>query len=716
MTRHSYIRPIVLTLFVQAGLIFLYAPRTWSAISDPAEKLILGFEQVGLSRGAYISRQETSGREGWFYLLNRPKGCDFAARFEWPGATNRAWTWQCRHGDHTEGEMALVAAIAPVDRDEQKATYHRSEFLSYFYPNIQRGFVEARLLMTSFQWLTKARPDLRDWSGYDLLRVDVRCDAAGVELRLAVEDTVLEPPVMRSYALPANKWITVELDLREAERVRALDLTRMANFWLMARSSVRATARIDNIRIAKRDAPFVHECLQDSSSMAVPAVWTDVLHTRSTAKPDRVPVTLTEAVTVARGSVVPFGWVSAYDNQHILVAYCADDKAKAVYTNDGGSHWKPLADPTIRNLDHGTARGCAIDAQGDGIAVSSGPGCAGVGIANPRQHLTKYSFTGKDWDVRFPVILDSDIRHCSSNVSVTRLRSGPQQGRLWASWGQIGREHVMEVHAKFSDDDGMTWIPWGKGAALPGSKAAEWSDGTYSYPETVVTPYSEHVACLWRHKRQAGVMWSVFDGSKWSTPTEVSPASLDDMDGAYRATMSAVTKGDREIFFTATGLDRVLHWDGKTWLTELIRIEDGGMLSLAGNVVSLFTSGKVNRRWKGLHWQRRTAIQSYHRLPNGIWEGPVDLTGEITIHEYRSLAGFSVPAYSPENYIPLVWSDFDEGTVKLLKVPVPFTIPKGIASKVLLERQLLEECPLCDMDFDVKAGMDSCPNAALIRR
>jgi len=314
-----------MALFVQAGLIFLYAPRTWSAISDPAEKLILGFEQVELSRGAYISRQETSGREGWFYLLKHPKGCDFAARFECPGATNRAWTWQCRHGDHTEGEMALVAAIAPVDRDEQMATYHRTEFLSYFYPNIQRGFVEARLLMTSFQWLSKARPDLRDWSGYDLLRVDVWCDAAGVELRLAVEDTVLEPPVMRRYAVPANKWVTVELDLREAERVRVLDLTRMTNFWLMARSSVRATARIDNIRVAKRDAPVTHERLQDSSSMALPAVCANVPSTYLRDKPDRAPVTLTEPVTVVRGSVVPFGWVSAYDNQHILVAYCADD-------------------------------------------------------------------------------------------------------------------------------------------------------------------------------------------------------------------------------------------------------------------------------------------------------------------------------------------------------------------------------------------------------
>jgi hypothetical protein len=232
------------------------------------------------------------------------------------------------------------------------------------------------------------------------------------------------------------------------------------------------------------------------------------------------------------------------------------------------------------------------------------------------------------------------------------------------------------VHAKYSDDDGRTWIPWGKGAALPGSQSADWSNGTYGYPETVVCPYKEHIACFWRHKRNCGAKWSVYDGSDWSTPAEVLPITLDDMDGAYRATMSAITKGDREIFFTATGLKTVLRWDGKSWHAEPVRIEDGGMLSLAGDVIALFTSGKVNRRWKGLRWQRRTILHCYQRLPSGRWEGPVGLTPEFAIDEYRSLAGFSVPPYSPENFVPLVWSDHDEGTVKLLKVPVPLTLGK----------------------------------------
>jgi hypothetical protein len=137
--------------------------------------------------------------------------------------------------------------------------------------------------------------------------------------------------------------------------------------------------------------------------------------------------------------------------------------------------------------------------------------------------------------------------------------------------------------------------------------------------------------------------------------------------------MSAVTKADREIFFTATGLNTVLRWDGKSWHNESVRIEDGGMLSLAGDVVTLFTSGKVDRRWKGVRWQRRAILRCYQRSPNGRWEGPLDLTPEFTIDEYRSLAGFSVPPYAPANFIPLAFSDYDEGTVKLLKVPVPLT-------------------------------------------
>jgi len=641
------------------------------------EKVILGFEEKELGRSDEVSREEKPGRESWFYLLEQPKGSDFAARFEWPGATNRAWTWRCRRGAHTEGEMALVATVGPPNPQGLKPTYRQTDFLSYYYPNL-RGNFEAHHLMTSFQWLAKADPALRNWSGYDLMRVDVRCDALPVELRLALEDNVLEPPVMRVYRIPAGRWVTIELDLNEAVKARGLKLARIANFWLLGRGSKRADVRIDNIRVVKRGVPVEHDLIQSETPRTFPfdrRKRPQAMNLPSGLRPDRAPVQLAEPVVVARGSIVPFGWVSAYDNRFLLVAYSFTEGtskpiAKTAYTDDGGRTWNALSPPAARNLDHGTARGCAVGATGDGVAVSSGPGCAGLGCANPRQHLTKYTFTGTGWRAEFPTILDSDIRHCGSNASVVRLSSGPYRGRLWASWGQIGRSHRINVHAKFSDDDGRTWVPWGSGAAIPGSEAAPWSNGTYSYPQTVITPCKDHVACFWRHSRDGGVLWSVYEGSRWSPPSEVSPITLNRMDGAYRATMSAVTKGETEVFFTATGMGTVVRWDGTSWIAAPIRCEDGGMLSLAGDVVTLFTAGTVNRRWKGIDWSRRAVLRYYRRSGTGRWEGPHDLTNEFSIHEYRSLAGFCVPPYAPPNYVPLVWSDFDEGTIKLLKVPV----------------------------------------------
>jgi hypothetical protein len=164
----------------------------------------------------------------------------------------------------------------------------------------------------------------------------------------------------------------------------------------------------------------------------------------------------------------------------------------------------------------------------------------------PRSHFTKYTFTGEGWKTRVPDVLDADLRHCNWNASVTRLLRGPYRGRLWASWGQIDRNHAVTVHAKYSDDDGRVWIPWGRGAELPGGSRGWWDD-TLSY-----------------------------------------------------------------------------------------------------------------------HW----------RSPEGRWEGPVTLVPEFMIDEIKSLPGFSVPRYSPPNFVPLAWSDAGEGVVKLLRVPIPPRRPR----------------------------------------
>ena len=642
-----------------------------------SQKLILGFEKEELLRTEWTSREEKPGKT-WFYLLDRPQGFDFVARFEAPGQTNRAWTWACRPGEHTQGELALAASVGPPNPDNTPPTYRQTDFLSYYYPSLKRQ--EAYQLISTFQWFAKGRPELRDWRGYDLLRIDARSDGSPVELRLAVEDDIIEPPVVTTYCLLQGRWMTIELDLGSAVRARELDLSRMADFWLLGLAQRRATVRLDNVRLAKRGTPADFEVLRDPRPLAVTyhkPPKPQIPDRGELSNPDRSPIELGQPVVVAKGAHVMFGWVAAWDNNHLFVTL-ADmsvpqktsprGACRALESRDGGKTWAEVGNPLIAVLDHQSTRGEAIDPWGDGAALASTPGCAGIGRATPRFHITKYTFTKNGWQSRVPDILDADLRHCGWNAAVTRVLRGPYQGRLWASWGQIDRNHAVSVHVKYSDDDGRSWIPWGRGAELPGSSRGWWND-TYMYPVTAITPYGNHVAVFWQHLNSREILWSRYGGDRWSEP-EVVPNLSVRWNGAYQA-MSLVTVGEKEVFLTATGLGTVLRWDGLHWQREPVTVENG-TLSLAGVTVTVFSAGKAESRQTFNYPATRKAVLSYlWRAPEGRWEGPVTLVPEFKIEELRSMSGFSVPRYSPPNFVPLAWGDADEGVVKLLRVPIP---------------------------------------------
>ena len=276
-------------------------------------KLILGFEKEELVRLPEVVRGVKPGRDSWFFLIELDDGFDFAARFEWPGATNRAWTWRCRRGKHTQGETALVANVGPANPYHAKSTYDQTPFLSYFYPDI-RGKREAYLLMTTFEYTAKADRRLRNWSGYDFLRIDVLCDVPETEIRLAVEDEEIEPPVVRTYNAPAGRWVTLQLDLRKAAALRGLNLKLIANFWLLGKSARRGTVRIDNIRVVRRNVLPPLKVLTDptplTSHLKPVAPKGERAAPPRLPAPDRSPVRLSKPLLVTKGSVVPFGWVT----------------------------------------------------------------------------------------------------------------------------------------------------------------------------------------------------------------------------------------------------------------------------------------------------------------------------------------------------------------------------------------------------------------------
>lgn len=639
-----------------------------SAVSGGG-KLIIGFET-----------EELRGKKGstWCEIKEVQGGCDFWAHFEYGGAGSRAWTWNCRQGQCTEGKQALVRVVAARG---EPLSFKRSPFLDRYYPALRQG-ADATVILNTFQWLAHAEAHLRDWSSFQRLWVDVRSDRA-FKAWLTVEDETIEPPVVGCFDMPVGKWVTLELDLEEAKRARDLDLAHIANIYLLGNATEGTTICVDNVRVVPRDAKADIQVLRDTRPMTVPRSGfprTPAMPPLSAEyRPDRSPVKLEAARRIAQGSVVPYGWIAAADNRHLLLGCTqgkdrSDQRAVMMESSDGGATWSELPAPIARNFDHGSSRGCVVDANGDSVAVSSGPGCAGIGVATPRQHLTKYTFTGKGWVRReSATILDSDIRHCGSAASVIRLPRGPHKGRLWAAWGAVDRMRRLVVHCRYSDDDGETWWHDGKSALVPGSEEADFSLNSYSYQQPRIAYFRGQAAVFWQDAR--GLRWSRYEGERWS------PAEPIDADAkvnvavseneSFRVPGSVVTVDEDQVFLTAWSRGGVFRFDGRTWSRELPDAEDAGTLTVCGDRdVMLITSGHTEQPppTKRIEIRRQARVLCYRRKHDGTWAEPLDISdGAVTLHEYRQMTGVVVPPMSPPNFAPVAFSDGQ--TVLMVRVP-----------------------------------------------
>jgi hypothetical protein len=238
----------------------------------------------------------------------------------------------------------------------------------------------------------------------------------------------------------------------------------------------------------------------------------------------------------------------------------------------------------------------------------------------------------------------------------------------------VDRFRSLCVHAKFSDDDGLTWNFPGRGGMVPGSMESYFTFNTYGYQQPRCTPYGDGIAVFWQDAR--GLLWNRFEQGRWGTTevidTGAAPLLAPTENEGFRNPGSCVTRGDREIFITAWKVPGVLRWDGKAWQRELAQACDGGVLSLCGGKnLMLFTAGSTEQppAYKRVKLIKQVPVLCYRRKADGSWDKPLDLSGGPTaIFEYRQMPALVAQPYAPANFCPVAWSS--DNTVKLLRVPV----------------------------------------------
>ena len=132
-------------------------------------------------------------------------------------------------------------------------------------------------LFNTSGWFASVFPE--DWSGYDLLRIDVLIETPEqiTKIMMEVEDDLVEPPVSLTYVVPPKgKWVTLEMDLSQAVIDRYLNIKKINNIFVRINlknaeknaremyelrkneaelSKRRFLAWVDNVRIAKKGTP-----------------------------------------------------------------------------------------------------------------------------------------------------------------------------------------------------------------------------------------------------------------------------------------------------------------------------------------------------------------------------------------------------------------------------------------------------------------------------
>lgn len=547
------------------------------------------------------------------------------------------------------------------------------------------------------------RQKQRDWSPYEYLRLDMLSEGNPAVIGVRAFDS--HGPRINAhrlglrtklvvFKLPAGKQVTCEFPLGELARAGELDLTKMMgfvirlngfegefklymdNFRLVSKSSAEADAKLPLIKMQGEAGPFARPVVSKHTARDAEKMK------RKTGPVEKLgPVTVfkgkgmyacfgghfgasgvTYAQSLRRGCV-------AYDNDRLFCVYGGQGGLRASASFDGGKTWGGLQpgekEPPKFAWGHYRAT-ASSDATGDVYFVGT-ENCSsyheGYGVL-----FRRFAMTGTGWELDRLTLISQNMRKCPSDSRAWRVASG----RIFATWTDGWGGQV----AKYSDDDGITWIPC-KDASKPIPRPFHTPDladlkkpaaerpappkAILPWPGSpvvgsILVPYAESVAVLGRKE------WQIHDGEKWG------PGQKVELRGC------ATVLGNNHIFRAVGGQYRNIAKHEKTGPLIVAEIKDGKWTkqtleaSGIGDVI-LTASGKTVFCFYVKVKEEKVNEVHYRRWKDGKWEDPVLLATEaIRINR------LAAPMVSPPNYAAIWWDERvangrADSLVRFAKVP-----------------------------------------------
>ncbi len=679
--------------YLTVSVLVLLAPVLSGPSAAAGEKKVLllnGFEPKVIKEWFEKHPVKKIGYAG--YVFCSPKGKFFGGR--WPSV----------EGDATEGKWALVRELPGevVRSDRWKFAYLKNEKAS------ETGLRRAGKLVCHGGSFRHYYPT--DWTGYAKFRADVKCQGSTLRLRVILEDaiSISQHTLLRRFEVPADKWVTVEVDLAEAARLREvklppeeakrlgvkklkgrlLNLKEMANIWIgIELIKGKCTVKLDNIRLVAPGAQKAESKLpvvSDKRPFPVPEFLpksAPAPRAKIAGKLNRAPLKWEQPVEIPGAS---YTWdVAVVDNDRMLMAVKTD---KVLKTVDGGRTWTGLdgtPNKPTKIIKHDlNAPGRGAEALGPDLLLLGVAHCAGGGApVDHYSHLVK--FEGGKWNSGPRSLVDVDVRHCPEwKVDAVRLPNG----RIWACWRHYDRFAREYVAARYSDDEGRTW----RSAASNGLARIANRGKTDSYgmtwwleqpampawvpaqalglvaPMYYQLPMPRPEIAAWGDQAMIAIpaagkrtVCSFFDGEKWGKPVPT----------GFKGGCASLTHLEGKVVYMATIEGEVYRLEGAKWIKDT---PPGGVgtgrlpyPALRGcSKTRLSAAGKVMVcTWVSAGGRELFVSQ---KPKGGDWSKPRKI-----FNEERGVQWIGAPVRSAENFVPLVWTIRGKRSgARFLRIPV----------------------------------------------